>query len=95
MKVLIYFKWQQLHWTVKVLTTTLDDDSAEAIISDIIQGKDRELYHTTVSNSQLSDFRGNESHPAKRARIEACKGIEKQGGNDCTQYSHPPSTLYR
>ena len=59
-------------------TTALDDDSAEAIFSDITLGKDPELHHTTVSISQLSDCRGNESHPGKLARIEACKGIEKQ-----------------
>ena len=59
-------------------TTALGDECAEAIYSDIILGKDPELHHKTVSISQLSDFRGNESHPAKRARIEACKGVEIQ-----------------
>ena len=59
-------------------TTALDHNSAEAIFGDIIQEKDPELHHKTVSNSQHSGLSGNESHPAKRARIEACKGIEKQ-----------------
>ena len=59
-------------------TTALDHNSAEAIFGDIIQEKDPELHHKTVSNTQYSGLSGNESHPAKRARIEACKGIEKQ-----------------
>ena len=59
-------------------TTALDHNSAEAIFGDIIQEKDPELHHKTVSNSQHSGLSGNESNPAKRARIEACKGIEKQ-----------------
>ena len=59
-------------------TTALDHNSAEAIFGDIIQEKYPELHHKTVSNSQHSGLSGNESHPAKRARIEACKGIEKQ-----------------
>ncbi|KAI6655319.1 hypothetical protein LOD99_2154 [Oopsacas minuta] len=59
-------------------TTPLGNNSTEEILSDLIRGKDPELHHTNVSNSLLSNFRGNDSHPARRARIEACKGIQKQ-----------------
>ncbi|KAI6648301.1 hypothetical protein LOD99_12110 [Oopsacas minuta] len=59
-------------------TTPLGNDSTEKILSDLIRGKDPELHRTNVSNSLLSDFRGNYTHPARLARIEACKGIQKQ-----------------
>ncbi|KAI6646941.1 hypothetical protein LOD99_9035 [Oopsacas minuta] len=48
-------------------TTPLGNDSAEEILSDLIRGKDPELHHTNVSNFLLSDFRRNDSHPARRA----------------------------
>ena len=44
--------------------------------SDTIQFEDSELHQTSVVNCQLSE--SYERHSAKRARVKACKYIDKQ-----------------